>query len=468
MAEKENGLIGWLIITVDIIAACTLMYFFVYCFPSHLPAAILHGTKSAMVLMGLSIIITSLISPSVIHKRRMNINEIAKRNIFAVTCELVIFSVVCKLMTTSGNYIVFAVQFGIALLLLTFFIRIIERYFINYIRSKGRNTRKILFIGNDPANILTYNELLTDPSTGYRVIGYYSNNVIEDAPENLKKLGSLDDFEEFMKNDSNSIEKIDEIYCSLSHSASDFIQSIMEFCDRNVIHFHYVPRIFGNIQLALRPEIFGNMVIYTNHREPLNDVNNRFIKRAFDILFSGFVLLCMLPFLPIIALIIKIQSPGPLIFKQERTGLNGENFMCYKFRSMHVNKDADKVQATKNDPRKFPFGNFMRKTNIDEFPQFLNVLLGDMSIVGPRPHMVYHTEMYSQVIEKYMVRHFSKPGITGYAQVTGFRGETEELWQMEGRIKKDIWYIENWSVWLDIKIIFLTAWSIIHPDKAAY
>jgi putative colanic acid biosynthesis UDP-glucose lipid carrier transferase len=135
---------------------------------------------------------------------------------------------------------------------------------------------------------------------------------------------------------------------------------------------------------------------------------------------------------------------------------------------MHVNADADRVQATKHDPRKFPFGEFMRKTNLDELPQFFNVLKGDMSVVGPRPHMIFHTEKYSALIDKYMVRHFSKPGITGYAQVTGFRGETEELWQMEGRIRKDIWYIENWSMWLDIKIIFMTALSIVRPDKAAY
>jgi putative colanic acid biosynthesis UDP-glucose lipid carrier transferase len=126
------------------------------------------------------------------------------------------------------------------------------------------------------------------------------------------------------------------------------------------------------------------------------------------------------------------------------------------------------VQATENDPLKFPFGNFMRKTNIDEFPQFLNVLKGDMSIVGPRPHMLHHTEVYSQLIDKYMVRHFCKPGITGYAQVTGFRGETKKLWQMEGRVQRDIWYIENWTFWLDIKIILLTAVSLVKPDKNAY
>jgi putative colanic acid biosynthesis UDP-glucose lipid carrier transferase len=139
-----------------------------------------------------------------------------------------------------------------------------------------------------------------------------------------------------------------------------------------------------------------------------------------------------------------------------------------KFRSMHISSDADKKQATKNDPRKFSFGDFMRKTNIDEFPQFINVLLGDMSIVGPRPHMIYHTTTYSQLIDKYMVRHFCKPGITGWAQVTGCRGETKEVWQMEERIKRDIWYIENWTPWLDIRIIILTAKSIIIPDKHAY
>lgn len=206
----------------------------------------------------------------------------------------------------------------------------------------------------------------------------------------------------------------------------------------------------------------------TNHEEPLLDPTNKMIKRTFDICFSLVVCILMLPFVPIIALIIKIQSPGPIIFKQKRTGLHGRTFNCYKFRSMHVNKNADMEQATKNDPRKFPFGNFMRKTNIDELPQFFNVLKGDMSIVGPRPHMLHHTDIYSKLIGKYMVRHFSKPGITGLAQVTGYRGETKELWQMEERVKRDIWYIENWSFWLDVKIILMTIKSIFVHDSNAY
>ena len=166
--------------------------------------------------------------------------------------------------------------------------------------------------------------------------------------------------------------------------------------------------------------------------------------------------------------IIKLTSPGPIFFRQKRNGINGKEFWCYKFRSMKVNADADKVQATKNDPRKTKFGNFIRKTNIDELPQLINVFLGDMSLVGPRPHMVKHTEEYSQQIDRYMVRHFVKPGITGWAQVTGFRGETKELYEMEGRIRADIWYMEHWSFILDLHIIYKTFVNAILGEKNAY
>ena len=261
---------------------------------------------------------------------------------------------------------------------------------------------------------------------------------------------------------------IDELFCCLSHDENEKIMSIMRFCDANFIKFYYVPRMIGNYNLNLKPEKFGSIHLFTNHKEPLRSFGNRLLKRSFDVVVSSLVCIVMLPFLPIIALIIKHQSPGPLLFKQKRTGMNGETFTCYKFRSMHVNKAADTQQATQDDPRKFPFGNFMRKSNLDEFPQFFNVLIGNMSIVGPRPHMLLHTEIYSEQIGRYMVRHFCKPGITGWAQVTGFRGETKELWQMEERIRRDIWYIENWSFSLDLQIIFLTFTSIFKHDKNAY
>ena len=190
------------------------------------------------------------------------------------------------------------------------------------------------------------------------------------------------------------------------------------------------------------------------------------MKRTFDIVFSSLVLCTIFPIVwVIVSIAIKIQSPGPIFFKQDRTGLDGKTFKCYKFRSMKVNADSDKVQATKDDPRKFPFGNLMRKTNIDELPQFINVFLGDMSVVGPRPHMLKHTEEYSSLINRFMLRHLAKPGITGLAQVSGFRGETHYIDQMEGRVKMDIKYIENWSFLLDMKIIVKTVTNMLGKEK---
>lgn len=209
-----------------------------------------------------------------------------------------------------------------------------------------------------------------------------------------------------------------------------------------------------------------------NNRElysPLYIGYNNIIKRIFDLMISGIAICTLFPFIClIVGIIIKLTSPGPIFFVQKRTGKDGKDFNCYKFRSMKINKEADEVQATANDPRKTPFGNFIRNTSIDEIPQLINVFLGDMSLIGPRPHMVKHTEMYSNLIDNYMDRHAVKPGITGWAQVTGLRGETKELSQMENRVKADIWYIKNWSLLLDLKIILKTISTILLGDKNAY
>lgn len=453
---------------VDVIVTNLVFFFFRIHFPDYVPRPIFYGTKSAMVILAIAVIITSILLPPIIHYRRIRIEHVIKRNIIYTASFMTFFVVVCRMMTRSDHFITFGVTLGGMMFVAILITRMLEKFTLNKLRALGRNTKTVLFVGNDPANLAVYNDVISDITTGYRVLGYYSDGIMENAPESLKKLGSREDFRQMMASENNNGMEINELFCSISHDEAQELRSIIEFCNRKMIHFFYVPRIFQNIQMSLHAEMLGDSVVFTNYHEPLQQSSNKLIKRAFDILVSSVVLICMLPFIPIIALIIKIQSPGPLFFAQDRTGLNGKTFRCYKFRSMHVNADADKLQATKDDPRKFPFGNFMRKTNIDEFPQFWNVLKGNMSIVGPRPHMLFHTEKYSALIDKYMVRHFSKPGITGWAQVTGFRGETEELWQMEGRIKKDIWYIEHWSLWLDIRIIFLTAWSIVRPDKAAY
>lgn len=238
----------------------------------------------------------------------------------------------------------------------------------------------------------------------------------------------------------------------------------------NVVHFYSVPNVSNYLHHRMYFNMIGSVPYLSFFRDPLSSsVQNRVIKRTFDIVFSLTFLCTIFPIvLLVVAVITKITMPGPLFFRQKRNGLNDKVFYCIKFRSMRVNDDADKVQATKDDPRKTKWGNIMRKTNIDELPQFINVLLGDMSVVGPRPHMLKHTEEYSQLIDKYMVRHFVRPGITGWSQVTGFRGETKELSQMEGRVKGDIWYIEHWTFRLDLYIIFKTIANAIRGEKEAY
>jgi putative colanic acid biosynthesis UDP-glucose lipid carrier transferase len=202
--------------------------------------------------------------------------------------------------------------------------------------------------------------------------------------------------------------------------------------------------------------------------EPLENPLNTALKRVFDILFSGLFLIFFPLILIPVAIAIKISSPGPVFFKQKRTGLRGKDFYCYKFRTMRVNDDSDRQQATKDDPRKTKLGDFLRRTSIDELPQFWNVFKGDMSVVGPRPHMIKHTEDYSKLIDTYMLRHLVKPGITGWAQVNGYRGETKELWQMAKRVQYDVWYIENWDFFLDLKIIYLTVANALRGEKNAY
>ena len=259
------------------------------------------------------------------------------------------------------------------------------------------------------------------------------------------------------------------LFCCLPSKDREVIVSLIDYCENHLVHFFSVPNVRNYLHHRMSFNIMGNVPYLGLRPDPLSWPGNRLLKRTFDIVVSSVFLCTLFPvILIVVAIVTGLTMPGPLFFRQKRNGLNGREFYCYKFRSMKVNADADRIQATEHDPRKTRWGNIMRKTNIDELPQFINVLLGDMSIVGPRPHMLLHTQEYSRLINKYMVRHFVKPGITGWSQVTGFRGETKELKDMEGRIRGDIWYLEHWSFGLDLYIMYRTVANVFRGEKNAY
>lgn len=463
---SRNDLARQLVITSDFVIINIILLSYILKTPNFVPEYFHTATKITVVAANFAMAIGQYFFKTQIHYRKISFEEVSARVTKLVLTHVAAMVILLSFLSDKPTDFKFAFVYGASVYVILMFARFFERKLLKHVRQLGRNTRSVIMIGNDPALISLYDNMIGDPTTGYRVKGYYSDKIIPNSPQSLKHLGDINTLHYNMEN--NHDPSIDDAFCSLSHDENDEIARIMKFCDANLVRFYYIPRMFGNYRLSLKPEMMGDTLTYTNHLEPLSSTTNKLTKRLFDVTVSIISCICMIPIIPIIAIIIKIQSPGPIFFKQERTGFAGKTFFCYKFRSMHVNKDADLEQATENDPRKFAFGNFMRKTNIDELPQFWNVLRGDMSIVGPRPHMLHHTEIYSELIDKYMVRHFCKPGITGWAQVTGFRGETKELWQMEERVERDIWYIEHWTFMLDIKIIYKTIKSVIIPDKHAY
>ena len=345
------------------------------------------------------------------------------------------------------------------------FYRLLVRKFVKHCRKSGRNMRHVVLVGSSHNTVQLYREITSDNATGFKVHGYFADEPSADYPEGAVYLGAPDQVVSWLE----AHPFISQLYCSLPSARQDVILPIINYCENHLVHFYSLPNLYNYLHHRVFFNQLGTVPYLSLRRDPLSTSDNRFIKRVFDVVVSGLFLCTLFPIiLLVVTIITKITMPGPVFFKQKRNGLNDEEFYCYKFRSMKVNKDADKVQATKNDPRKTKWGNIMRKTSIDELPQFINVLKGEMSVVGPRPHMVKHTEEYSQLIDKYMVRHFVKPGVTGWAQVTGFRGETKELKDMEGRIKADIWYIEHWNLWLDLFIMYKTVANAVHGEKNAY
>ena len=334
---------------------------------------------------------------------------------------------------------------------------------IRYYRKKGYNFKRVVIVGARQTGLMLHKELQSNAGYGYKFLGFFDSE--EPEEENIKALyrGGISEVEKFCLDN-----KVDELYCALPSSEDAHIINMLQISERNTIRFFIVPEVRRFMTRTLNFGNIGAIPLLSVREEPLQKWLSRFVKRSIDLFVSGMVILFSpFWFLPI-AIAVKKSSPGPILFRQKRTGYMGRDFDCLKFRTMYVNKDSDTKQAERGDARITKVGAFLRKTSLDEFPQFFNVFMGDMSLVGPRPHMLKHTEDYSRLIDKYMVRHFIKPGLTGWAQVNGYRGETKTLQQMEKRVEYDIWYLEHWNVFLDIKIILLTAFGVFKGDENAF
>lgn len=332
------------------------------------------------------------------------------------------------------------------------------------LKSKWFNSNgHILIIGyNDTSKKLIH--YLEQESIDTEILGFTEN------PERVKELSHYPIIGDIGSSIAISRQyNVDRIYSTITPEQEPQLYKLMREAENECIRFKIVPDLSLFVKGRYHVSYFNDIPILTTRGESLDQINNRFKKRLFDILVSSLVIIFVLSWLlPLISLLIVLESRGPIFFSQMRTGKNGKMFKCFKFRSMFINAQSESKQATKNDARVTRIGRFLRRTSLDEFPQFFNVLLGNMSIVGPRPHMLQHTSDYSKMVDQYMVRHFLKPGITGWAQINGYRGEITEPIHIQNRVEYDIWYMENWSLFLDIKIVFLTVFNILKGEEKAY
>ncbi|TKS57062.1 exopolysaccharide biosynthesis polyprenyl glycosylphosphotransferase [Mesohalobacter halotolerans] len=331
---------------------------------------------------------------------------------------------------------------------------------VNFLLKRYRkfyngNLRKTIIIGDNLRTHQLKSFFNQNPEFGYKFLKMFCTKGKDDYLEQS--------FKYVIENG------VDEIYCSMAELTQEQINTVVNFADNNLRVLKFLPDTKDIYAKQLKVDYYGYLPILSLRQIPIEEPFNQFIKRSFDFIFSLLVVVIILSWLtPLVAILIKLESKGPVFFKQKRNGLNYREFVCFKFRSMRPNTEVETEWVKPSDDRVTKIGKFIRKTSIDELPQFYNVLLGDMSVVGPRPHPVSHTEMFVGKIDKFMVRHFVKPGITGLAQVSGYRGEIETDKDIINRVKYDIFYLENWSVFLDIKIVLMTIFNAFKGDKKAY
>jgi putative colanic acid biosynthesis UDP-glucose lipid carrier transferase len=467
MPKDKRGygfLIKWLAILGDLIVLNVIFFAVCRWTGIYLDDDFNEKLRFIVLLLNFSYLFSVYFVPVNIYKPVMFTDKIAQQALSLIAAHLIIFIVSLFFLKLEVDALPrFMLHYYLLLFVIFTVWRVVAREALKQYRKTGRNYKRVIIVGAGKTGIGLYSELKKEVTYGYNIHGFFDENLLlKNTLPNY--LGTTNEVEDYAL-----LNNIDEIYCALPVSEDKKILRLFNFAEKNMIRFYIVPEFSRYLKKRLYLENIGTVPVMVVRSEPLQFLLNQIVKRTFDIVFSLFFLIVFFPwFYIILGVLIKLSSSGPVIFRQIRTGIYGKDFNCYKFRSMKINDDADEKQAEKDDPRITKFGHFLRRSNLDEIPQFFNVLRGDMSVIGPRPHMLKHTELYSALIDKYMVRHLVKPGISGWAQVNGFRGETRTTKQMEDRVRYDVWYIENWTFLLDLKILFVTVLNMFKGEKNAY
>jgi putative colanic acid biosysnthesis UDP-glucose lipid carrier transferase len=357
--------------------------------------------------------------------------------------------------------------YALSLLVSTALVKYVLKKFLYKLRVKGRNLRHVLIVGAGEVGQRFHDTIVINKHFGYDFIGFLDDNKKPNL--NGHYLGKIEELDHIL-----STHRVDEVIMALPNYAMSRVEEAINVCENHTVRVRIIPDYFKFVSNKFQVTNFGSFPIISVRTLPLDEAHNKMFKYVLDVIISLFAFAFLFSWLfPVVAVLIKLSSRGPVFFKQERWGINNRKIICYKFRSMvtqsrDVDEKGNYQQAQKNDPRITRLGRFLRKSNIDELPQFWNVLKGDMSIVGPRPHPIPLNMESKNSVNRYMLRHLVKPGITGWAQVNGYRGETSKPYMMQKRVEYDIWYIENWSFWLDLQIMILTVWNMVKGDKNAF
>lgn len=466
--QKNNYdfLIKWFIRLGDLLVINSFFVVFYKLYPYVFDGGVLlHNVnlEVSFLLINLIYFIASSIVPNRIWSNIIFFDKVVQQSVSFISVYFVLFTVGAVLLHLAEIDWWLWLVCLLAIIFTYTLWHIFLRIFLKQYRRRGYNHKRVAIVGGGSDALNIYSEL-NSSDYGYQVLGFF-----DDVPGVLPQskmdcLGSLAQIEKFCLEN-----RIDELYCTLASSNEATIVRLINFAERNMIRFYLVPHFYDFIKRQMVLSTLQTILVMTIRREPLQSLSHRFVKRLFDVVFSVLVCITVFPLVFVVfGILIKLTSKGSVFFKQKRTGLQGKEFVCYKFRTMTLNREADEQTAVDGDPRVTSVGAFMRRSSIDELPQFINVLIGNMSVVGPRPHMLKQTDLYNQLIDRFMIRHLIKPGITGWAQISGYRGETKTVEQMEGRFKRDVWYIENWSFVLDLKIVVVTVIQLLKGDRRAY